>query len=91
MRDAERGSRKLVIVLLAIIAVLALVVVYAFVVKPGINGYAVKAYNGGAQDAVLTIAQQAAQCPPTGVPITIGNQTITLVAVECYQQAASSG
>lgn len=44
-------------------------------------------YQTGAQDAILTIAQQAGpgSCQP--VPLVIGNQTINVIAVECLQVA----
>ena len=40
----------------------------------------------GAQQAIIAIAQQVAQC--NQVPLIIGNQSITIVAVDCLQQAA---
>lgn len=40
----------------------------------------------GAQQTILTIAQQAAQCQQ--VPLIVGNQTVTLFAVECLQRIA---
>lgn len=44
-------------------------------------------FNQGIQSAVIQIAQSAATCQQ--VPLTIGNQTINLIAVECLQQAAA--
>ena len=45
-------------------------------------------FNQGAEYAVMQIAQNAATCQE--VPLTIGNQTINLIAVECLQQAAEA-
>ncbi len=41
----------------------------------------------GYQQAVLQLAQQAATCQQ--VPVQVGNQSISLVAVECLQAAAN--
>ena len=38
-------------------------------------------FQEGAQYAVMTIAQQAATCQQ--IPLTVGNQTINIVAIEC--------
>ncbi len=90
MREVNSGnSKRLTVILIGIIVVLLVVGLYAFVVRPSINGFAVSAYNGGVQDAVLTIMQQAVQCK-NPVPLTLGNQTINLVAIECLQQAQQS-
>jgi hypothetical protein len=43
-------------------------------------------FNQGAEYAIIQIAQNAATCQQ--VPLTIENQTINLIAVECLQQAA---
>lgn len=40
----------------------------------------------GAQQAIIAIAQQVAQC--NQVPLIIGNQSINIVAVDCVQRAA---
>jgi hypothetical protein len=40
----------------------------------------------GAQQAIIAIAQQVAQC--NQVPLIIGNQTINIVAIDCLQAAA---
>ena len=44
-------------------------------------------FNQGTEYAVFQIAQSAATCQQ--VPLTVGNQTINLIAVECLQQAAA--
>lgn len=40
----------------------------------------------GAQQTILTIAQQAAQCQQ--VPLIVGEQKVTLFAVECLERIA---
>ncbi len=86
-----KKQNRLMIALIAVVAVLALLVVYAFAVRPAISGYVTKAYNTGVQDgvsyAVSTVMQQAAQCNPSGVPLTYQNQTLRVFAIECTQQA----
>ena len=88
----ERKTRVLILTLVFIIVALAGVVIYAFGIKPAVTGYAVNAQNQGVQYAIFSIMQQAAQCQT--VPLTFGNQTINLIAVECLQmqqQAAQQG
>jgi len=80
----EKKMRMLILALVFIIVALAGVVAYAFAIRPAFTGYAVNAYNGGVQDAILAIMQRAVQCQQ--VPLTFQNQTINLVAVECLQQ-----
>ncbi|MBA7689997.1 hypothetical protein ES703_98516 [subsurface metagenome] len=67
--------------LLLIIVILIIVIAYAFVVRPAVIGYAVKAQNEGYAYAFASIMQQAATCQP--VPLTFGNQTMNIIAVEC--------
>ena len=86
---AIKNQKTVMIVLFAVIAALLLLVIYAFAVRPAINGYATKVYNQGVQygveNAVVTIMQQAAACSSSGVPLTYQNQTLNLVALECYK------
>jgi len=82
-----KKQKTLMIALFAVIAVLALLVIYAFAVRPAVNGYATKVYQQGVQDAVVSIMQQAAQCNSKGVSLNYQNQTLNLVALQCYQQA----
>ena len=87
----EKSAKKVIMALSAVVVVLVLVVIYALAIRPAINGYAVNvgndAYNQGLQYAVVSIMQQAAQCANSGVPLTYQNQTMHLVALECYQGA----
>jgi len=82
---------KVVIVSLAILViVLAVVVLYAFVIQPAIQGYNVQQQTTGAQQGiqytVASIMQQVAQCQV--VPLTYGNTTINIIAVDCLQRPA---
>ena len=81
----EDKSKILIAVLALLVLVLGTVVAYSFAVKPVISGYATNAQNQGVQYAVLSIMQEAAKCQQ--VPLTFGNQTINIIAVECLQNA----
>ena len=87
-------TRILITVLILVIVVLAGVMVYAFLIKPQINGYITRQQNTGAiQGASVVLSQlisAAAQCPPGGVPVPIDNngRAVHLVALECYQPQA---
>lgn len=72
-------------ILILVIMILIGFVSYAFVLKPTLNGYVISGYNQGYSDAIIQIAQQATTCQQ--VPLTIGNQSINMIAVECLQQA----
>ncbi len=80
----ERGSR-LTVVLVVIIAILALVLIYAFVVRPSINGYVSKIQT---QEDVRVLNAILSQLQQTGgvMQIPIGNQTITLYAQNILPQ-----
>lgn len=80
----ERKTGVVIMILLAVILILVGVVIYAFAIKPAINGYAIEMQAQGYQYAFYQIMQQAAQCQQ--VPLTLGNQTINVIAVECLQQ-----
>ncbi len=75
----------LITLLVAVIVVMAIILVYIFLVRPSVTGYAVDKQNQGIEFAIVSIMQQAATCQP--VPLTFGNQTINLIAIECLQQA----
>jgi hypothetical protein len=80
----------LVITLILVIVVLLGFLGYMFVVAPAINAkvvdWANQGYNKGVQDAVVAIAQKATTCQQ--VPLSIGNQTLNIVAVDCLKQPA---
>jgi hypothetical protein len=82
-----KGDKKniIVLVLFLIIIILLGFIAYFFLIMPAINGFVTgeqnKGIQYGAQYAILTIAQQAATCQQ--VPLTVGNDTINLIAVGC--------
>ncbi|MBM3228689.1 hypothetical protein FJZ20_02305 [Candidatus Pacearchaeota archaeon] len=82
MRDR---SKLLIGILIAIIVILAAIVVYAFVVQPGITGYATERQQEGYLIALSEVVQTAAQCQPISLPIGEG-AVITLIAAECYPE-----
>lgn len=84
MKENKNKTRLIIGILFFVIVVLLIVLIYAFVIRPVFTGKIVKAQNRGYEYAFIQIAQQAATCKQ--VHLRIGNQTITLIAVECLQQ-----
>lgn len=84
MRPEKSRTSLIIGILLLIIGLLVMFLVYAFVVRPQITGYVTEGQNQGVEYTILSIMQQAAQCQ--AVPLTFGNQTINMVAVECLPQ-----
>ena len=78
------NKNVLIVALILIIVVLLGIVLYAFVIRPQISGYNVEKQQQGIDFAVVSIMQRAAQCQT--VPLTYGNVTLNLIAVECLQQ-----
>lgn len=79
------NKQKLIIgALILVVLILGGVVGYTYAAKPFVTGYVVNAQNQGIEFAVVSIMQQAANCQL--VPLTFGDQTINLIAVECLQQ-----
>lgn len=70
-------------ILLLIIFILGMFILYLFVIRPAITSRTVDTYNRGIEYAIFTIMQQVARCQQ--VPLTFGNQTINVIAVECLQ------
>jgi hypothetical protein len=84
-----KDKKDFLILVLGIVAIaLLLVVLYVFVVQPKLNGLIIQGQSEGYQYTILSIAQQAATCQI--VPLTVGNQTINLIAVDCLQNNAAS-
>jgi len=82
---AKEKSRIVILVLVFVILLMGVFMAYLLLVRPAVTGYAVRAQQQGVEFAILSIMQQAATCQQ--VPLTFGNQTINLVAIECLQQA----
>ena len=83
------GSTKAVVwILLAVILVLLLFISYIFLVRPAYTGFVtekqVEGYQVGYQNVILQIMQQASTCQ--AVPLTIGNQTMNLIWIDCLGQ-----
>ena len=76
-------TKALVVVLVLIIVVLVGVMTFTFLIKPKVTGYTTQRQVEGAQIAVAQILSVVTQCQP--FPLTVGNQTINLVALECLQ------
>ena len=93
----ERGLKNKRVVLFAVVAVLVLLVLYAFVVHPAVNGYVVKLQNqsmiqGVNQGVIYTLDTILSQVQQKGyVQIPAGNnQTLTLINPQlCDQYLAS--
>lgn len=77
-------TKAIIALLVLIIVVLAGIIVYTLVIRPALTGYTTHAQQQGVDLAILSIMQRAAQCQT--VPLTSGNITINLVAIECLQQ-----
>lgn len=73
-----KDKKFLVPILVGVIVILMLLVVYAFVVKPAINGYAVKSYNEGVNYALGTIVSQLQTNGYVKIPLS-NNQSVLLV------------
>ena len=73
----QKRTNLTIAVLIALVAVLLAVVVYAFALKPAMNGYAVNAQNTGIQYTINAILLQIQQKGYAEIPV--GNQTLILV------------
>ncbi len=81
----ERDNSKFALrALVLLVVILSALVLYSFILKPVINGYIVKSQNEGIEYAIVTIAQKAANCEE--VPLFVGNQTVTVVSLDCLRQ-----
>ena len=76
-------TRLLIVFLVLIIVILAGVLLFTFFLKPKVTGYTTQRQIEGAQIVLADIIRVVAQCQP--FPVTVGNQTINLVALECLQ------
>lgn len=85
-----RNSNKVTFILVGVIAVLVLVGLYFLVVRPSINGYAVKMQNDGVTLALTTILTQVDKYGYTVLPILGTNQTITLIPPQLCSQLAKN-
>ncbi len=81
---SDKSTKVVIWILLLVILVLVVFLAYTFLLRPVVTGYATERQVEGYQVAILQVMQQASTCQP--VPLTFGNQTINLIALECLQQ-----
>lgn len=79
-------TKIFIVFLILVIVVLAGIMTFSFLIKPKLTGYATSQQLQGANNLYNQLIGSIVQCPPEGVSVPVGNQTIHLVAVECYQQ-----
>ena len=86
---ADKKSVGLVVLGLLVV-IMALVMIYAFVIQPAVSGYAVQKQNEGAQaGANYVVSYILTQLQQNGyVQIPVGNQTLILVP---YTPPAKNG
>ncbi len=87
----KRDKREIIIWILVIVLLIALgILLYIFLIKPALSGMVTQGQNQGFQQGVqytvYSIMQQTVSCNPQGVPLTFGNQTIHIIAIECLTQ-----
>lgn len=84
-KEAERGRKKLVIILALIVVFLLGIMIYTVALRPTISGNVAKAQNQGYyhgyQFAIYQIMQQASQCQE--VALIRGNRTMNIISVDC--------
>lgn len=89
MRDRKEDRKRNIILILMILLILAigyiLVNLYAGWKQQRDNQLLQTGAQYGYEQAIIQIAQKAVTCEQ--VPLTIENQTISLIAVDCLKQA----
>ena len=84
---ATKRTNIFIAVLILVIVILAAIMLYAFFIKPQIQGYAVQKQNEGVQIAVNSILLQLQQNGFVQIPLN-QNQTLYLVPYNPQQQQA---
>jgi len=88
MKRSGGKRRTIIIILISIVLVLLLLGVYLLWIKPSLNGLVVlgmkQGYNQGYADSVVFLLQQLSTCSQP-VPVTFGNYTLNVVALECVK------
>lgn len=81
-------KQKMITIALAVVVVVALAYIFIGKYQESKTQEQITIYQQGAQDgyqqAIVQLVQQAATCQQ--VPITVQNQTLNLIAVECLRQ-----
>lgn len=85
-------TKTIIASLIAVVVVLAALVVYSFVVRPSITGYAINRQFEGYNFAYEEILSVVTQCQ--AFPIRLGegeDEVINLVALECLEAPQEQG
>ena len=86
----RRGNKRraIIVVLVCIVALLLLAGTYFLLVRPSLNGLVVLGRNQGftlgVNQAVVSLLQQLSTCQQP-VPVSFGNYTLNVVALECVK------
>jgi len=82
-------KKILITVLVAVIIVLIAIIIYAFVIRPGITGFIVQKQTEGYNYCLGVVTQNIlTQIQQNGfVQFPVGNQTLILVPAQAQQQA----
>jgi hypothetical protein len=68
-----------------VVVALLIFVAYVFLINPALNGLVVKGYDIGKGEVISSIVEYTKTCQ-SPLPLTsYNNETVNLVAVECYQ------
>lgn len=78
----------LIVVLGLVVVIFALVMIYAFIIRPAISGYTVQKQTEGVNIAINSILAQLQQNGFVQIPL--GNQTLVLVPYQPQQQAQAA-
>lgn len=82
MKFKKRDKKDILILVLGIVAViLALILIYVFLIQPTITGMVSEYYYAGQSDTIYSIVEYVKTCQQ--LPLTFNNETINIVAVEC--------
>jgi len=91
-RSGKMEKQTMGLIAVAIVLVIALGYIVVDKYQEGKVQEQVAVYQQGMQmgyqQAITQLVQQAATCQ--AVPVTVQNQTINMVAIECFQQAAGA-
>ena len=73
----QKRTNLIMTILVVLVIILLVIIVYAFVLRPAINGYVISAQNTGIQYTINAILLQIQQKGYAEIPV--GNETIILV------------
>jgi len=78
-------TKVAMVFLVLIIVLLGGILAFTFFIKPKVTGYTTQRQVEGAQIAVVQILSVVHYPSCQAFPITVGAETVTLVALECLQ------